>query len=145
MKNAHKVLNLIAVYAGHTVAADLCFFFLIWKNFDWEHRLNVLDFIFPFLKEWMLMKEFLCDTGSSSGLKRTIVFIGVLVLFLTNIAGMIFLMVYALFIEDSIWKGFCYSFIFTGFLIILIAILAAIIGNRQSEELIINELRPYSR
>ena len=105
----------------------------------------IIDFIFPFPVEWMLMKEFLCDTGSGSGLKRTIVFTGVLVLFLTDIAGMISLMIYVLFIEDSAWKGFCYSFIFTVFLLILITILAVITGSRESEEIIINELRPYSR
>lgn len=145
LKNAYKVLNLLAVYIGHTAAADLVFLFLIWKSADWGHRLRVLDFLFPFPKEWMLMKEFLCDAGNSSGIRRTIVFIGVLTLFLTDIAGMIFLMIYAIFIEDSIKKSFCYSFIFTSFLIILVMILAAIIGSRHSEGIPIDELRPYSK
>lgn len=145
LKNVYKVLNLLAVYAGHTAAADLCFLFLGWKSADWGYRLHVVDFIFPFPKEWMLMKEFLCDAGSSSGIRRAIVFIGVLALFLTDIAGMIFLMVYAIFIEDSIRKSFCFSFIFTSYLIILVMILAAIIGSRQSGGIPIDELRPYSK
>ncbi len=134
-------VHALSAYFGHIAAVDLGFAFLSRGSSVWAGRLGVSDYLFPFPEEWAVMKAFFFDPVSGPGIKKTLAFIGVLVLFLTGIAGTISIMTAAVLMTDSIWRSFCFCFLFSGFLVILVAILAAIVPGQHNTEIFRNAQR----